>query len=91
MRMTLKETYSGIHVLYIIMLIGLCCNTDRSIMLYTTVADATINMHKSYHSMKEFHTYKDSTNSKMFQIKIDFIIRKSRIIKLQVVKHTYAI
>ena len=39
-------------------MIGLCCNTDRSIMLYTTIADATINMRKSYHNMKEFHTYK---------------------------------
>ena len=75
MRMTLKETYSDIHVLYIIMLIGLCCNTDRSIMLYTTIADATINMHKSYHNIKEFHTYKHSANSNILQIKIHFIIR----------------
>ena len=58
------------------MLIRFCCNTDRSILLYTTIADATINMHKSYHSMKEFHTYKHSANSNILKIKIDFFIRK---------------
>ena len=71
--------YENDNVLYIIMLIGLCCNTDRSIMLYTTIADATINMQKNYHNMKEFHTYKIQT---YFKSKFTLLLEIPRVIKI---------
>ena len=79
MKMTVKETYSGTHILYIIMLIGLYSNTDRSIMLYTTITDTTINMHQNYHNMKEFHTYKIQT---YFESKFTLMLEIPRVIKI---------
>ena len=68
MKGTSKETYSGIHVLYIIHvdLDSLCFNTDHLISLYITVADATTNMHKRCQCMEKSHNSEHLINSNIF-------------------------